>query len=75
MHWPAVEADLHDTYGIDVEDKALMGSRTWRWLSTRVRGLLDRPPAYVAYQSGEHTKFAAVPSTRIGNLLNPPKFE
>lgn len=52
-----------------------MTSRTWRWLSTKVRGLLDRPPSFVAYQSGEHTKFAAVPSTRIGNLLNPPKFE
>lgn len=52
-----------------------MRSRTWRWLSIRIRGLLDRPPVFLAYQSGEHMKFSAVPSTRIGYALNPPKFE
>ena len=74
-HWPAVEADLQEIYGIDVEDDALMRSHSWRWLAVRVRGLLDRPPVFVAYQSGEHTRFSAVPSTRIGYLLNAPKFE
>ena len=27
-------------YGIDVEDRALMGARSWRWLETRILGLL-----------------------------------
>jgi hypothetical protein len=27
-------------YGIDVEDRALMGARSWRWLETRIIGLL-----------------------------------
>jgi hypothetical protein len=35
-----VEADLHDVYGVDVEDRALMRARTWRWLRVRVEGLL-----------------------------------
>lgn len=33
--------DLHEVYGIDVEDKALMASRPWRWLSSRMLGLLS----------------------------------
>lgn len=35
-----VEADLHSEYGIDVEDRALMGARSWRWLRVRIQGLL-----------------------------------
>lgn len=37
--WPIVEADLHDFYGIDVADKSLMTSRSWRWLGVRLDGL------------------------------------
>ncbi|MFD0595090.1 hypothetical protein ACFQZ4_24190 [Catellatospora coxensis] len=39
-HWALVEADLHERYGIDVDDRALMRARSWRWLSTRIVGLL-----------------------------------
>ncbi|SEC95409.1 hypothetical protein SAMN04489727_5738 [Amycolatopsis tolypomycina] len=34
-----IEADLHQTYGLDVGDRALMHTRSWRWLSTRIAGL------------------------------------
>lgn len=42
-HWAAIEADLHSEYGIDVEDRDLMRSRSWRWLQTRIVGLLSLP--------------------------------
>ncbi|MYU21193.1 hypothetical protein GTY84_04935 [Streptomyces sp. SID8352] len=38
--WPLIEADLHQVYGIDVEDGVLQ-RRTWRWLQVRVLGLLS----------------------------------
>lgn len=28
-------------YGIDIEDKALMRSRSGRWLTTRIKGLFS----------------------------------
>ncbi|MFG2059663.1 hypothetical protein ACGFI9_37195 [Micromonospora sp. NPDC048930] len=39
-HWRLIEADLHDVYGIDVEDRPLMRDRSWRWLEIRISGLL-----------------------------------
>jgi hypothetical protein len=39
--WPLVEADLHEVYGLDVGDDALMRARSWRWLRTRILGLLS----------------------------------
>lgn len=33
--------DLHEVYGIDVEDADLMASRPWRWLFQRMLGLLS----------------------------------
>jgi len=38
--WPLVEADLHDTYGIDLDEPGLLKARSWRWLRTRLFGLL-----------------------------------
>lgn len=35
-----MENDLHDR-GIDLEDRALMAARSWRWLETRILGLLS----------------------------------
>ncbi|MEV6297856.1 hypothetical protein AB0M02_00450 [Actinoplanes sp. NPDC051861] len=40
-HWVLIEADLHERYGVDVEDRALMRARSWRWLQTRILGLLS----------------------------------
>lgn len=37
--WPLIEADLHDTYGIDVES-GILHERSWRWLQIRIGGLL-----------------------------------
>lgn len=52
-----------------------MSARSWRWLLTRIIGLLEQPALWVPYQSGEVTKFLLVPSTRVGLALNPPKPE
>ena len=39
-HWDAVETDLHEHYGIDLEDRKLLRTRSWRWLRLRILGLL-----------------------------------
>ena len=41
QHWALIEADLHQEYQVDVEDRALMRARSWRWLETRILGLLS----------------------------------
>lgn len=41
-HWRLVEQDLFDA-GVDVEDDDLMTSRSWRWLTVRITGLLNHP--------------------------------
>lgn len=33
--------DLHERYGIDVGDRALMRARSWSWMRLRIAGLLD----------------------------------
>lgn len=40
-HWLLIEADLHEFYGIDLGDRALLRSRSWRWLWVRIVGLLS----------------------------------
>lgn len=64
-----------ETFGIDVWDDALMRSRPWMWLARRIASLLDRPPTMLRYEAGDLQKFATLPSTRLGWLLNPPKLE
>jgi hypothetical protein len=36
-----IEVDLHEIYGIDVGDRALLDARSWRWLRLRILGLLS----------------------------------
>lgn len=36
-----MEADLHETYGLDVGDRQLLAGRSWRWLRARILGLLS----------------------------------
>lgn len=69
-----MEADLHEVYGIDVDDDHLMGARSWRWLRARVLSLLDRPATFVAVNAGDSVRLTAVPSTRLGCALYPPDF-
>jgi hypothetical protein len=38
-HETAIEADLHQVYGIDYEQ--VLDTRSWRWLSLRILGLLS----------------------------------
>lgn len=65
---------MHEQFGIDVDDKALMKARSWRWLRTRVSALLDTPPTFVTY--GEMgSRMTPVPTTRLGLALNPPSFK
>ncbi|WP_188126988.1 hypothetical protein [Actinoplanes lobatus] len=47
-HWALIEADLHSEYGVDVEDRALMRARSWRWLQTRIVQLLSEPKTRIA---------------------------
>lgn len=65
-----MEADLHDRYGLDVEDHQLLRARTWRWLRTRVVQLLSVPPTLVPLPDG---RTITVPATRVGLALDPPK--
>lgn len=60
--WGSVEADLHDRYGIDCDR---LEGRTWRWLRTRIVGLLTVPP--IVAPDG-----TPIPQTRVGWALNPP---
>lgn len=39
--WPLVEADLHETYGLDIGAPGLLDARSWRWLRVRILGLLS----------------------------------
>jgi hypothetical protein len=38
--WPLVEADMHAEYGVDLGEPGLLKGRSWRWLRTRLFGLL-----------------------------------
>ncbi|MFB9852440.1 hypothetical protein ACFFMR_18860 [Micromonospora andamanensis] len=39
--WRLIEADLASEYGLDLEaEPRLLASRSWRWLETRILGLL-----------------------------------
>lgn len=67
-HWPLIERDLAEVYGIDVEDDDLLTRRSWRWLCNRITGLIDRPPTITP--TGH-----VLASTRLGLALNPPREE
>ncbi|MEV0236870.1 hypothetical protein [Nonomuraea sp. NPDC050786] len=38
--WELVEADLHSEFGIDLDRSGALRGRSWRWLRTRIAGLL-----------------------------------
>lgn len=38
-HWRHIEADLHQFYGIDLDDPDRR-PRSWRWLKVRIIGLV-----------------------------------
>lgn len=35
-----IEADLHERYGIDLDEPGLTRARRWRWLQVRIAALL-----------------------------------
>lgn len=39
--WSLIEADLHQHYGIDIDDPAVRTGRSWRWLRLRILCLLS----------------------------------
>lgn len=47
-HWSLVEADLHERYGLDVDQPGLLKTRTWRWLRVRIVGLLETGETRIA---------------------------
>ena len=69
-HWRYVEADLHETFGIDLDEPGLMQSRSWRWLKRRIEQLLTRPPSIVI---GPNGKSLTIHGTRLALALDPPK--
>lgn len=40
-HWALVELDFQQIYGIDLSTPGLLRSRTWRWMTLRLVGLLS----------------------------------
>lgn len=53
-------------YGVDIEDDRLLERRSWRWLASRISGLLDRPLVFTPDGRAVH-------STRLGLALFPPQ--
>lgn len=70
--WEAIAADLHERYGIDVEDDELMLTRSWFWLADRIGALLSTPPVL---QYRTRKKSVLLPATRIQWELDPPKLK
>ena len=50
----------------------VLKSRSWRWFTSRVTGLLTKPPVVAKLNDG---KFHQIPQTRLGLALNPVKTE
>ncbi len=69
--WELVEADLHEVFGIDVSNRALLRRRSWRWLKVRIEALITATPNLVT--AGDRVLF--VPRTRLGFALNPPSLD
>lgn len=74
QHWSLIEADLHEVFGIDVADDALLAARTWPWLASRISALLSRPATFVPYKHGDSWRMTVVESTRIALAFHPPSF-
>lgn len=69
-HWHLIEADLQERYGIDVHDRDLMRARSWRWLRTRIEGLLQVPPQFLSDgRPVQQTRLAFV----LMPIPDPPK--
>jgi len=72
--WDECAADLHERFGIDVEDDELMLGRSWFWLKDRILALLATPPT-VQVKVGKKSKHVILPATRLQWALNPPKLK
>ena len=70
--WNAIEADLQDR-GLDVSDRRLLRSRTYRWLRVRIEGLLTVPPVIHYAPTEDGYKLVRIPQTRLGLALDPPE--
>lgn len=53
--WDLIEADLQSE-GVDVGDPELMANRSWRWLRTRISGLLAADTRTARYFRPEPSK-------------------
>jgi len=40
-HWPLVEVDFQEVYGIDLGERGLLRTRSWRWFMLRAFALLS----------------------------------
>lgn len=68
--WSLVEADLHELYGIDVES-GILRTRSWRWLRTRIAGLLTAAAALVGLQPFGSEQYSAPTAPTSSSVLTP----
>lgn len=66
--WGRIEADLQQQ-GVDLDQPGIRHRRSWRWLKTRILGLLEVPPVIVFDPAGG---VHYVPQSRLGLALDPP---
>jgi hypothetical protein len=61
--WNIVEADLHQTYGVDLGTPGLLKQRTGHWLRVRILGLLADPNTrlYRVFRAREEDQAAGRP--------------
>jgi len=63
-NWGKVELDFQEFYGIDLGAPGFLRTRSWRWLSIRVLGLLSVDRG-----------FAGTGGSRLQRALRPVKIE
>lgn len=62
--WRIIEVDFQEIYGLDIGAPGFLASRSWRWLTVRVFGLLSTDRG-----------FAGTGGSRLQRALRPVKIE
>lgn len=58
-HWAEIILDIHELFGVDLDDDDVRARISWHWFETRVEGLIGAPPR--AWFPDGH----AIPSNRL----------
>lgn len=62
-HWRLIEADLHQFYGIDLDDPD-RSPRSWRWLKVRIIGVVAIESRIARALAPDKSPEAAAPDKR-----------